>query len=189
MFLECNVHYSASGVVGGHRTARGQIELRACAMAIVHSSRRHMSSATTSPWASMATVWRESSLRVLGTSQILASRPPLGCPHRGGWVWLGVGNGVQKSPKCPSKPTFAPDLANHDPFDQSKAMVQVWVAHHAPVHALPHSHHHGAPRFAPRGRRRGHEFTHLAMADAGLVCLQSHQTPCLHSSQECVGQI
>ena len=51
---------------------------------------------------------------------------------------MGVGHVVSKASKCQSKPIFAPELAKLDPSGQHTAMVQVWVAHNAPVPELPH---------------------------------------------------
>ena len=67
---------------------------------------------------------------------------PLGLPrvmpHCGGVGVVGAGHGLWGVSDDYSMPTFAPELAKHDPFRRSRAMIMVRVALHVPVQVLPH---------------------------------------------------
>ena len=60
------------------------------------------------------------------------------CPTAGGVGVVGAGHGLWGASDDYSMPTFAPELAKHDPFRRPRAMVVVWVALHVPVQVLPH---------------------------------------------------
>ena len=49
-----------------------------------------------------------------------------------------------------SMPTFAPELAKHDPFGHARAMIGVQATLLAPVQVLPHGHSSKTRRHDPR---------------------------------------
>ena len=66
---------------------------------------------------------------------------PMGLPrvmlHRGGVGVVGAGHGVWGASDDYSMPTFAPELAKHDPFGHARAMIGVQGTLLAPVQVLP----------------------------------------------------
>ena len=82
---------------------------------------------------------------------ILGLPPPTGdAPPR---VWVGVvgaGHGLWGASNDYSTPTFAPELAKHDPFGHARAMIGVQATLLAPVQVLPHGHSSKTRRHDPR---------------------------------------
>ena len=79
---------------------------------------------------------------------------PMGLPrvmlHRGGVSVVGAGHGVWGASDDYSMPTFAPELAKHDPFGHARAMIGVQGTLLAPVQVLPHGHSSKTRRHDPR---------------------------------------
>ena len=63
---------------------------------------------------------------------------------------VGVGHGVWGASDDYSMPTFAPELAKHDPFGHARAMIGVQATLLAPVQVLPHGHSSKTRRHDPR---------------------------------------